>query len=33
LLDIGKASNNIYFINVRVGRKTARLFGTARQLV
>lgn len=33
LLDISKAKNNTYFINVKVGGKQARLFGTARQLV
>jgi hypothetical protein len=33
LLDIGKAKNDTYFINVKVGGKQARLFGSARQLV
>lgn len=33
LLDIGKAKNNTYFINVKVSGKQARLFGSARQLV
>lgn len=33
LLDVGKTKNNTYFINVKVGGKRARLFGTARQLV
>lgn len=33
LLDIGKAKNNTYFINVKVSGKKARLFGTAKQLV
>lgn len=33
LLDISKAKNDTYFINVKVGGKKARLFGSARQLV
>lgn len=33
LLDIGKTKNNAYFINVKVGAQTARLFGHRRDLV
>jgi len=33
LLDIGKTKNNHYFINVKVGSKTAKLFGSPVQLV
>lgn len=32
LIDIGKTNNYCYFINVKVGDITAKLFGTARQL-
>jgi hypothetical protein len=33
LLDIGKLKNNCHFINVKVGDKTARLFGSRKDLV
>jgi hypothetical protein len=33
LLNISKAKGNTYFINVKVGGKRAKLFGTPRQLV
>ncbi|MBS1792084.1 MAG: hypothetical protein JST85_30540 [Acidobacteria bacterium] len=33
LLDIGMTRNNNYFINVRIGKRTAKLFGNAYQLV
>jgi hypothetical protein len=33
LLDIGKLKNNCHFINVQVGDKTARLFGSRKDLV
>lgn len=33
LLDIGKTQNNAYFVNVRVGAQTAKLFGSTRKLV
>jgi hypothetical protein len=33
LVDIGKTKNNAYFINVKVGAQTARLFGHRRDLV
>jgi len=33
LLEIGKTENSVYFINVKVGAQTARLFGSARKLV
>lgn len=33
LIDIGRTRNNSYFINVQVGSKTAKLFGSRQQLV
>ncbi|MBK6795252.1 MAG: hypothetical protein IPG76_00205 [Acidobacteria bacterium] len=33
LVDIGKTNNNCHFINVKLGEKTARLFGSRKQLV
>lgn len=33
LLDIGMTRNNNYFINVRIGKRTAKLFGNTYQLV
>ena len=33
LLDIGMTRNNNYFINVKIGKRTAKLFGNAYQLV
>lgn len=33
LLDIGKTKSNAYFINVKVGMKTATLFGSTKSLV
>jgi hypothetical protein len=33
LLDIGRTKNNNFFINVKVGGKTAKLFGSPMQLV
>jgi hypothetical protein len=33
LVDIGKTKSNAYFINVKVGAQTARLFGHRRELV
>lgn len=33
LLDIGMTRNNTYYINVKVGKRTAKLFGNAYQLV
>lgn len=33
LIDIGRTRNNCYFINVEIGSKTAKLFGSRQQLV
>lgn len=33
LIDIGRTRNNCYFINVQVGSKTAKLFGSRQRLV
>lgn len=33
LIDIGRTRNNCYFINVQVGNKTAKLFGSRQRLV